>query len=45
LYGAAASLKVGGRIDASGYAVVIRLPFRPAPVSHASDTELEALRA
>lgn len=45
LYGAAASLKVGGRIDASGCAVVIRLPFRSAPVSQSSDTELEALRA
>src|SRR5580700_7658613 len=45
LYGAAASLKVGGRIDASGCAVIIRLPFRPAPISPASDTELEALRA
>lgn len=45
LYGAAASIKIGGRAHAVGCAVVIRLPFRSAEISQGRDTELEALRA
>jgi two-component system LytT family sensor kinase len=45
LYGAAASLTIGSRTDGSGCAVVIRLPFRLAPVSQACDAVLEAARA
>ncbi len=46
LYGAAASLTIGSRTDGAGCAVVIRLPFRPAPpVTQTSDVEIERLRA
>jgi two-component system, LytTR family, sensor kinase len=45
LYGAAASLTIGNRTDGTGCAVVIRLPFRPAPVSQPSDMAIEAVRA
>ena len=42
LYGAAASLTIGGRTDGTGCAVVIRLPFRLAPVMQPSARALEA---
>ena len=42
LYGAAASLTIGSRTDATGCAVVIRLPFRPAPVGQPCDRAIEA---
>jgi sensor histidine kinase YesM len=47
LYGTAASLTIGGRADASGCAVVVRLPFRlaPVPVSQPRDRAIEAVRA
>jgi len=45
LYGAAASLTIGSRTDGTGCAVVIRLPFRPAPVSEPCDRAIEAVRA
>jgi two-component system, LytTR family, sensor kinase len=45
LYGAAASLTIGSRTDGTGCAVVIRLPFRLAPVSQLSDRTLEAASA
>ena len=45
LYGAAASLKIGTRADGTGCAVVIRLPFRLAPVISPSGYVLEAAPA
>ena len=45
LYGAAASLTIGSRTDGTGFAVVIRLPFRLAPVKQPCDTAIEAARA
>jgi len=45
LHGSAASLTIGSRIDGTGCAVVIRLPFRLAPVSQPPDTAIEAARA
>jgi two-component system LytT family sensor kinase len=45
LYGAAASLTIGSRRDGTGCAVVIRLPFRLAPVRQPCDTAIEAARA
>ena len=45
LYGAAASLTIGGRTDGTGCAVVIRLPFRLAPVRQPCDTAIEAATA
>jgi two-component system, LytTR family, sensor kinase len=45
LYGAAASLTIGSRTDGTGCAVVIRLPFRLAPVRQPSDRALEAASA
>ena len=45
LYGAAASLKIGNRPDGRGCAVVIRLPFRPAPVRECYDRTIEAAHA
>ena len=42
LYGAAASLTIGSRTDATGCAVVVRLPFRPAPVGQPCDRAIEA---
>jgi two-component system LytT family sensor kinase len=45
LYGAAASLTIGNRTDGTGCAVVIRLPFRLAPVRQPCDRTIEAARA
>jgi LytS/YehU family sensor histidine kinase len=45
LYGAAASLTIGSRTDGTGCAVVIRLPFRLAPVRQPSDSVIEAAPA
>jgi len=45
LYGAAASLTIGSRTDGTGCAVVIRLPFRPAPVEQPSEGAMEVARA
>ena len=45
LYGAAASLAIGNRVDGSGCAVVIRLPLRLAPVRQPFDRTLEAAQA
>ena len=46
LYGAAASLTIGSRPGGTGFAVVIRLPFRLAPpVRQASDRAIEAAHA
>jgi two-component system LytT family sensor kinase len=45
LYGAAASLSIGSRTDGTGFAVVIRLPFRLAPVRQPSQGVMEAARA
>ena len=45
LYGTAASLTIGARTDAGGCAVVIRLPFRLAPVSQPCDIAIEAAQA
>jgi LytS/YehU family sensor histidine kinase len=45
LYGTAASLTIGARTDGSGCAVVIRLPFRLAPVSQPCDIAIEAAPA
>jgi two-component system LytT family sensor kinase len=45
LYGAAASLTIGSRTDGAGCAVVIRLPFRQAPVTQSWGGEIERLRA
>ena len=45
LYGAAASLTIGSRTDGTGCAVVIRLPFRLAPVMQPCDRAIEAAQA
>jgi two-component system LytT family sensor kinase len=45
LYGAAASLTIGSRTDGTGCAVVIRLPFRLAPVRQPCDRAIEAAQA
>lgn len=45
LYGSAASLTIGSRIDGTGCAVVIRLPFRLTPVRQLNDSALEAAEA
>jgi two-component system LytT family sensor kinase len=45
LYGAAASLTIGSRPDGTGCAVVIRLPFRLAPVRQTTDRAIEAVGA
>jgi two-component system LytT family sensor kinase len=45
LYGAAASLTIGSRTDGTGCAVVVRLPFRLAPVRQSYDRPIEAARA
>jgi signal transduction histidine kinase len=45
LHGTAASLTIGSRTDGTGCAVVIRLPFRLAPVGQYRDTAIEAARA
>jgi len=45
LYGAAASLTIGSRTDGTGCAVVIRLPFRLAPVTQICDRAIEAAQA
>jgi two-component system, LytTR family, sensor kinase len=45
MYGAAASLTIGSRTDGTGFAVVIRLPFRLAPLRQPCDTAIEAARA
>jgi two-component system, LytTR family, sensor kinase len=45
LYGAAASLTIGSRTHGTGCAVVIRLPFRPAPVEQPCDGAIEAVPA
>jgi two-component system LytT family sensor kinase len=45
LYGTAASLTIGSRTNGTGCAVVIRLPFRLAPVRQPCDRAIEAARA
>jgi LytS/YehU family sensor histidine kinase len=45
LYGTAASLTIGSRTDGTGCAVVIRLPFRLAPVRQPWDRAIEAAPA
>jgi LytS/YehU family sensor histidine kinase len=45
LYGSAASLTIGSRVDGTGCAVVIRLPFRLIPVRQPNDSALEAAEA
>jgi len=45
LYGSAASLTIGGRIDGTGCAVVIRLPLRLTPVRQPTDSAPEAAEA
>ncbi len=45
LYGAAASLAIGNRAGGTGCAVVIRLPFRRAPVRQAWDRTIESQTA
>jgi two-component sensor histidine kinase len=45
LYGSAASLTISNRNDGTGCAVVIRLPFRLAPVGELSDSAIEAVGA
>jgi len=45
LYGGGASLTIGSRTDGTGCAVVIRLPFRLAPVGQCCDSAMEAARA
>jgi signal transduction histidine kinase len=45
LYGSAASLRIGSRADGTGCAVVIRFPFRPATVSRAGESVIEAAQA
>jgi sensor histidine kinase YesM len=45
LYGAAASLTIGSRPDGPGCAVVIRFPFRAAPVGQPRGTDIEAVPA
>jgi signal transduction histidine kinase len=45
LYGADASLTIGGRAAAGGCAVIVKLPFRPAPADRSRDLAIEAARA
>jgi signal transduction histidine kinase len=45
LYGTAANLTIGSRPDGTGCSVVIRLPFRLAPVGQPDDRPIEAARA
>jgi LytS/YehU family sensor histidine kinase len=45
LYGTAANLTIGSRADGTGCAVVIRFPFRLAPVRQLDDRPIEATRA
>lgn len=45
LYGAAASLTIADRTDGGGCAVVIRLPFRLAPMRQSRDMTIEAAQA
>jgi glucose-6-phosphate-specific signal transduction histidine kinase len=45
LYGTAASLTIGSRNDGTGCAVVIRLPFRLAPVGEPGGDAMEAVGA
>jgi two-component system, LytTR family, sensor kinase len=45
LYGATASLTIGSRTDGTGCAVVIRFPFRLAPVRQLCDSTIEAAQA
>jgi two-component system, LytTR family, sensor kinase len=45
LYGPAASLTIGSRTDSTGCAVVIRIPFRLAPVWQPDERAIEAARA
>jgi two-component sensor histidine kinase len=45
LYGTAASLTIGSRNDGTGCAVVIRLPFRLAPVGEPADNAMEVVGA
>ena len=45
LYGNAASLTIGNRNDGTGCAVVIRLPFRLAPVGEPVDDTMETVGA
>jgi len=45
LYGTAASLTIGNRADSTGCAVVIRLPFRLAPVRQPCDGVIETAQA
>jgi two-component system LytT family sensor kinase len=45
LYGATAGLTIGSRSDGTGCAVVIRLPFRLAPVTQPCANAIEALPA
>src|SRR5579862_6194948 len=45
LYGTAANLTIGSRADGTGCAVVIRFPFRLAPVGQLGDRPIEAARA
>jgi two-component system, LytTR family, sensor kinase len=45
LYGAAASLTIGNKTDGTGCAVVIRLPFRLAPVRQPCERTIEAAQA
>jgi two-component system, LytTR family, sensor kinase len=45
LYGTAASLTIGSRTDGTGCAVVIRLPFRLAPVRQPCERAIEAAQA
>jgi two-component system LytT family sensor kinase len=42
LYGTAASLTIGSRTEGTGCAVVIRLPFRLAPIEQLCDRAIEA---
>jgi two-component system, LytTR family, sensor kinase len=45
LYGDAATLTIGARTDGTGFAVVIRLPFRPAAVSEVPRRAVEVAYA
>ena len=45
LYGSAASLTIGSRIDGTGCAVVIKLPFVLTPVRQPNDSAPEVAEA
>jgi signal transduction histidine kinase len=45
LYGLAARLTIGSRVNGTGCSVIITLPFRLAPVTPPCDRPLEAVRA